>query len=147
MGADREALGREAGLNGEGAMILERVAEYATEVRRGPLAPEVLHYAKRAVIDWFAATLPGTQEAPAVRLRQALADEIGHGRAIVYGTDQRAPARVAALLNGVASHITEFDDIFRDGIYHPGSPTIAAALASAQTVDASGLDFLRGIVA
>jgi 2-methylcitrate dehydratase PrpD len=79
-------------------------------------------------------------------LRAAVAEETGHGRAIVYGTSLRAPTRVAALLNGTASHLTEFDDIFRDGIYHPGSPTIAAALAAAQTSGASGLDLLRGII-
>ena len=127
-------------------MILERVADYAVGMRGAALPAEVLHHGKRAVIDWFAAMLPGTQEAPAIRLRAAVAEEIGHGRAIVYGTASRAPARVAALLNGTASHITEFDDIFRDGIYHPGSPTIAAALAAAQSVGASGLDLLRGIV-
>jgi len=39
--------------------------------------------------------------------------------------------RAAALINGSAAHTVEVDDIFRDGIYHPGAPTIAAALALA----------------
>ena len=34
---------------------------------------------------------------------------------------------IAALINGTASHTIEFDDIFRDGLYHPGSPVIAAS--------------------
>ena len=41
-------------------------------------------------------------------------------------------ARHAALLNAVASHAVEFDDIHRDSGLHPGSPTISAALAVAQ---------------
>jgi len=37
--------------------------------------------------------------------------------------------RLKALLEGTAAHTVEVDDIFRDGIYHPGAPTIAAANA------------------
>ncbi len=127
-------------------MLLDRLGDYAAEVRVSTPSPQVVHDAKRAVIDWFAAMLPGTSEPAAVNLRAGVAEETGHGRAIVYGTTLRAPTRVAALLNGTASHVTEFDDIFRDAIYHPGSPTIAAALAVAQTKGANGLDLIRGIV-
>jgi 2-methylcitrate dehydratase PrpD len=127
-------------------MLLERLGDYAADVRASTPSTDVQHHAKRCVIDWFAAMLPGAGEPAAVNLRAALAEETGHGRAIVYGTNLRAPARVAALLNGTASHVTEFDDIFRDGIYHPGSPTIAAALAVAQTRGTNGLDLLRGII-
>ncbi len=55
-------------------------------------------------------------------------------------------ARHAALLHGIASHTAEFDDIYRDGGYHPGSPTISAALAVAQDVGASGKEFLRAVI-
>ena len=37
--------------------------------------------------------------------------------------------RLKALIEGTAAHTVEVDDIFRDGIYHPGAPTIAAARA------------------
>ncbi|HET9903898.1 MAG TPA: MmgE/PrpD family protein [Xanthobacteraceae bacterium] len=127
-------------------MLLDVLGRYAAQTRMETPASDVLHDAKRAVIDWFAAMLPGTSEPAAANLRAALAEEIGRGRAIVYGTLERAPTRVAALLNGTASHITEFDDIFRDGVYHPGSPTVAAALAAAQTQRVGGLDLLRGII-
>src|SRR6185503_7976270 len=53
----------------------------------------------------------------------------------------------AALINGTAAHTEAVDDIFRDGIYHPGAPTIAAAHAIATSRNLSGADFLRGIVA
>lgn len=44
------------------------------------------------------------------------------------------------------SHTVEFDDIFRDGVYHPGCPVISAALAAADTRDADGLAFMTAIV-
>jgi len=54
--------------------------------------------------------------------------------------------RAAALINGSAAHTVEVDDIFRDAIYHPGAPTIAAALALAQANGASGGQFLRAVI-
>jgi len=51
--------------------------------------------------------------------------------------------RAAALINGTAAHTVEVDDIFRDGIYHPGAPTIAAALALAQSQAVDGEELLR----
>jgi 2-methylcitrate dehydratase PrpD len=52
--------------------------------------------------------------APATLLKKALVAE---------------DARTVALVNGTAAHTVEVDDIYRDGIYHPGAPTIAAAHA------------------
>ena len=39
--------------------ILERLAAYTQQEAARALPPEVLHHAKRAVLDWFAALLPG----------------------------------------------------------------------------------------
>jgi 2-methylcitrate dehydratase PrpD len=78
-------------------------------------------------------------------LRRALAHELGHGAAHVY-TGAAAPLRTAALINGTAAHTVEFDDIFREAIYHPGCPTISAALAAARTVGATGENFLRAVI-
>ncbi|MGH8709376.1 MAG: MmgE/PrpD family protein, partial [Burkholderiales bacterium] len=58
-----------------------------------------------------------------------------------------ATVRAAALINGTAAHAAEVDDIFRDGIYHPGAPTIAAALALAQAHGLDGASFLRAVIA
>ncbi len=121
--------------------IVETLAAYVA-------APaDVVHHAKRALIDWFAAMLPGSQLAPATLLTAALEDETGTGRAWVYAGKCRAPLRTAALINAAASHTIEFDDIFRDAIYHPGCPVIGAALAAAQARGADGMTLLRAIVA
>lgn len=131
--------------------LIEAIADYAVVEQTRRLPEEVRHHAKRALIDWFASLLPGTRIEPATRLFRALADELGHGNATVYGAGfdnagQRAPLRTAALLNGAASHTIEFDDIFRDAVYHPGCPVIAAALAAAQARELDGDTLLRAIV-
>ena len=126
-------------------MLLQTIADYAVREQSWALAPEVVHHAKRAVIDWHAALLPGSIVAPATLLEQALAEDLDHGRARL-ASGRRATLRAAALINGAASHSVEFDDIYRDAGYHPGSPVIAAALATAQARGADGDTFLRGVI-
>ena len=122
------------------------LAQYAEHQRSAPLGEDIRHHARRALIDWFAALLPGALLPPATLMAKALSDELGHGKSIVYGSNQPAPIRAAALINATASHTIEFDDIFRDAVYHPGCPTIAPSLAAAQSRDADGEALLRAIV-
>src|SRR4051812_3886285 len=104
-----------------------------------------MHHAKRAVIDWFAALYPGTRVPPATNLARAHAAELGLGRSSLPGFSTTAFPALAAWINGSASHSVEFDDIFRDAVYHPGCPVIAAALAVAQDRCRSGRELLTAI--
>ncbi len=123
------------------------LAEHAAGWRDRPWPGGLEHHARRALLDWFAATLPGSVRPPATLLAGALADERGEGRAVCYVDGRLGAARHAALLNAVASHTVEFDDIHRDSGLHPGSPTVAAALAVAQA-GGCGMDaLLRALAA
>ena len=122
--------------------VVERFAAWAQRYRSQPLSSEVAHHARRALIDWHAALYPGAVAAPATLLERALADELDRGPARL-ALGRKATVRAAALINATAAHTAEVDDIFRDGIYHPGAPTIAAAHAVSFRED----NFLRSVVA
>ncbi|HEX7750219.1 MAG TPA: MmgE/PrpD family protein [Bordetella sp.] len=118
---------------------------YAEQYKKQVLPAEVIHHAKRAVIDWHASLYPGLSTAPLAQLEQVLADDLDRGRARL-GNGRAATARAAALFNGTAAHAAEIDDSFRDAMYHPGAATIAAALAASQDSGADGLSFLRALI-
>lgn len=120
-------------------------ARYAAQCKTQPLPPDAMHHAKRAVVDWYASVYPGLSAEPVPRLEEVLADDLDHGRAHL-ALGRPATPRAAALINGAAAHAAEVDDSFREAMYHPGAATIAAALAAAHAADATGRDFLRGIV-
>ncbi|QBI20499.1 MmgE/PrpD family protein [Egibacter rhizosphaerae] len=119
-----------------------RLGDYVATTSRP--RPDVAHHATRAVVDWFAAAAVGGDRPPARALRAALADErTGSARLVPDGAP--AGTRAAALVNATAAHTAEVDDIFRDGVYHPGAPTIAAALAVAQRDHADGAALLDAV--
>lgn len=126
--------------------ILDAAARWAVGTRNEPLSEELRHHATRAVVDWFSAVVPGGTMPPARILCSALLDGSEPGDAVVFPTGGSASLRTAALINATASHTAEVDDIFRDGVYHPGAPTIAAAVAAAQHLGRTGEDLLRAVV-
>lgn len=126
---------------------LLRLAGLAADWQTKPIDQGVDIAVRKAALDWFATTLPGTVRAPATLMAAAdLGTGSGGGRAICYVGGDRTNPRRAAFLNGTASHTVEFDDIYRDGGYHPGSPTIAAALAVAQDRNLSRAAFDRAVI-
>ncbi|MFY0479849.1 MmgE/PrpD family protein [Achromobacter marplatensis] len=127
-------------------MLLDTIAAYGAQDTLARLPDAVVHHAKRAFLDWLAALYPGTRTAPCLQLLGAHGAELGAGVSSLPGCATTAFAATAAWINGSVSHAVEFDDIFRDAIYHPGCPTIAAALALAEEGDASGQALLNAIV-
>ena len=86
--------------------IVEQFARFAVDYRKQPITPDVAHHTKRAIIDWFAALLPGAVLPPATLYETALAEEPGHGKArLALGTV--TTTRTAALINGSAAHTAE----------------------------------------
>lgn len=127
-------------------MLIHEIADYAVAERTRTIPAEAMHWAKRAVIDWFATTAPGSIVMPATGLVEAMADDIGRGGARLFPSGTPATMRAAAVINAAASHTVEFDDIFRDALCHPGTPIVSTALAAAENADFSGDDFLRAVI-
>ena len=127
-------------------MVMDELGAYCAAQGSTVLSDEVSHHAVRAVVDWMAATIAGGVMSPATNLTRAFVDDRG-GNCELIPSGRRTDVRTAALINGSAAHTAELDDIFRDGLYHPGAPTIAAALATAQDRGTDGAAFLRAVVA
>jgi 2-methylcitrate dehydratase PrpD len=120
------------------------LAGFAVSWRAEPLPPTVRHAAVRAVTDWVSAVVPGSV-LPAARVIREVADVSDSGVSRLVPSGRPVGVRTAALVNGTAAHAAELDDIYRDALYHPGAPTVAAALALAEHADASGEELLRAV--
>ncbi|MEU6748276.1 MmgE/PrpD family protein [Spirillospora sp. NPDC046719] len=123
--------------------VAQELAALATAMRTMPLSTNIADAAERALLDWLGVTLGGSRAAPAAALTGGLGPLAGPSRLLGGGT---APPPIAALINGTAAHTLELDDIYAPGLFHPGAPIIAAALAVADQAGGTGDGLLRAIV-
>ncbi len=123
-------------------MVTKRLAEVLAQTRELPEA--VLADTRRAVLDWLGSALAGSIEPPA-RMAQKVAAGLGVSNEATVFSGGRASAAVAALANGVSSHILEFDDVHKGSTLHAAAPVIPAALAVAEREHADGKAFLIAV--
>jgi 2-methylcitrate dehydratase PrpD len=98
------------------------------------------------LLDHVAVTLAGATQPWSAMVRRNAEDEGGETQSTVYGYGAM-PARAAALVNGCASHAIEFDDTHDESLGHPGAVVMTTAMAMAESLNSSGTDMLRAIVA
>ena len=73
------------------------------------LPPRAAALARFSLLDWVVCGRKGIDEPLAGKLRKLAKREGGTPSASTFGGD-RAPARMAALVNGATSHALDFDD-------------------------------------
>ncbi|HZA00188.1 MAG TPA: MmgE/PrpD family protein [Acidimicrobiales bacterium] len=126
--------------------LLGRLARQWSDVAVDDLPAEVVEVGRHCVLDWLACALAGSGEPLAHLLRDELPSAGAAGAATVVGTDRRADARNAALVNGAAGHALDFDDTHQLMPGHPTVPVLPAALAVAEELDLSGERLLAAFV-
>jgi 2-methylcitrate dehydratase PrpD len=80
------------------------------------------------------------------RALAALSEFSGAREATVLGRKDRLDILHAALMNGISSHVLDFDDTHLQTIIHPAGPVASAILALAERQQGSGEDFLHAFV-
>ena len=124
--------------------VTRQLADVLAAITYADLPPQAVRETHRAVLDWLGSALAGAVETPA-RLTQRVVTRLGSSKeATVFGAG-RASAAVAALANGVASHILEFDDVHKGSTLHGAAPIIPAALAVAEREHADGRAFIAAV--
>jgi 2-methylcitrate dehydratase PrpD len=126
--------------------LTDQVANFTSDTQWSDVPAQVRTLGRKSVLDWLGLTLAGSVSVPARIVRQVThVAEDGCHEATVAGVGF-ARADVAALINGLAAHVDDYDDIqlaaAPDRTYgllmHPSAPVLAATLAVAERVGAPG---------
>ena len=106
------------------------LARYAATLSFDALPPAVVRVTKQCILDVMGTTLAATTLAPEAPLfHNYVRDVGGREECTLIGYGEKAPAQMAALLNGCNSHMLDFDDV---GSGHVSAATISSALAMAE---------------
>lgn len=109
-------------------------------------SPTALTNAKRGFFDWLGVTLAGSREpAPMAVLAMAQSQFAAGDATCLVGDGARLSATGAAIVNGTAAHVLDYDDIGLS-IGHPSAVIATAGLAVAEAIDASGRELLDAMV-
>jgi 2-methylcitrate dehydratase PrpD len=122
------------------------LARYVVESRFAAIPAATRHHATRTFVNWLGCAIGGSHHEGMDIALAALAPMAGAAQASVLGRSERLDILHAALLNGISSHMFDFDDTHLKTVIHPAGPVCSAILALAEHRPVSGEDFVHALV-
>jgi 2-methylcitrate dehydratase PrpD len=126
--------------------VTRRLARYIVSAHPQDLPEAVRKEAARTLLNWVGCAVGGSQQDAVNDAISALSPFFGPAQASVLGRRERMDVMHAALMNGISSHIFDFDDTHLKTVIHPAGPVASAILALAEYRPVSGRDFLHALV-
>jgi len=124
-----------------------RWAEYIGRLSTKDLPGQVEHMARLCIMDWIGCAVAGSARPGTIILRDVATRGGSTGNSSLIGGGLAADAAVAALHNGYASHVLEYDDTHPSAFSHISSPVLAAAFAVAEERDLTLEELVLAFVA
>jgi len=121
------------------------LARFLVDSRLEDIPAGVRHEAARAIVNWSGCAVGGAGHETITRALAAIAPFQGPPQATVFGRSERLDAPHAALLNGMSSHLLDFDDTHARAV-HPSAPVLPALFAFAEWHRISGAELLHAFV-
>ncbi|BEU24715.1 MmgE/PrpD family protein [Paraburkholderia sp. 22B1P] len=122
------------------------LAEYIVKTGYQDLPAAARKEGVRTLMNWVGVAVGGSHDETVNRAVAALTPFSGPPQANLLGRSERFDIMNAAFINGVSSHIFDYDDTHLKTIIHPAGPVASAILAYAQYHPVSGEDFLNALV-
>jgi 2-methylcitrate dehydratase PrpD len=123
------------------------LAEFVARTAYEDLPDAAVEHAKRHLLDILGVGLLGSvQEMPRRALQGILAIPGSKGEAGVWGRDVRLATPFAAMANGIASHVLDFDDTHTEGIVHGSAILGPTVLGLGAELGMTGKDILAAFV-
>ena len=120
------------------------LAAFVARVGAEGAAPEAREVAKTGFIDCVATMIAGSREEATLTLLGALSP-LPPGKVRLWLGDKRTSASEAALLNGVAAHVLDYDDVAQRG--HPSATLVPAIISQGEELGSTGAQMLDAYVA
>lgn len=113
-------------------LLAERFASHALDTRFEDLTPDAVAQAKVFILDTLGVGIAGSSAFGADKVTQVGAGWGAGEEATIWGQRGRAPAGVAALVNGYQVHCQEYDCVHEGAVLHPLATALPAAVAYAE---------------
>jgi 2-methylcitrate dehydratase PrpD len=121
--------------------LSRKLAEFTQNFQLTQAPAAVISNAKLAILDCLGVSILATRQEIGDCLRKFVKANVGGGNCTVWGMETKASARDAAFLNGTLAHGLDYDDRNHSTTY-----TLAASIATAESVEANGRQALEAFI-
>jgi 2-methylcitrate dehydratase PrpD len=122
------------------------LASWIVSNRIETVPEDVRHEARRAIVNYLGCALGGSHDEAVDIAIEALGPYSGPPTASILGRAERLDPLHASLMNGISSHVYDFDDTTPKNYMHPTSPVASALFAYASVNKVSGRDFMEAFI-
>jgi 2-methylcitrate dehydratase PrpD len=126
--------------------VTSELARYVVDAKPDDLPEAVRREGMRAILHLIGCAIGGCRHETVEAAWAALGPFAGPAQAGLIGRRERTDALTAALVNGIASHVLDFDDTHATCFVHPSGPVASALLPLAEHRAVSGKDFVNAFV-
>ncbi len=126
--------------------VTRALARYVVQARYADVPPAVRKEAQRTLLNWMGCAVGGSRHETLDAAISALAPFSGPPQASVLGRRERMDVLHASLMNGISSHVFDFDDTHLKTVIHPAGPVVSGLLALSEHRPMSGADFLHALI-
>lgn len=130
----------------QSAAVTETLARFVVESRADDIPADVWREAERSFLNWIGCAVGGSIHPALDRAWAALKPFAGAEQATVLGRGIRTDVLHTALLNGITSHVFDFDDTHLKTIIHPAGPIASGLVALAETRPISGRELMHAFI-
>lgn len=126
--------------------VTRTLASYVVAARYSDVPEVVRKEALRSLLNWAGCAIGGSGHDAVDRALAAVTPFAGKPESGVLGRTDRIDVLNAALLNGISSHVFDFDDTHLKTIIHPAGPVASALLPLAERVPMTGAQLLHAFI-
>ena len=136
----------QASTKGEAKDVTRKLAQYVVGSKSEDVPHLVNKEAARTLLNWVGCAVGGSRHETVGIAIGALAPFAGPAQATILGRKERMDVMNTALINGIASHIFDYDDTHLRTVIHPAGPVVSAILALSEYRPVAGRDFVHALV-
>jgi 2-methylcitrate dehydratase PrpD len=121
------------------------LGRFVADLSLARIPSEGCNIARTGIADCFGVLVAGAHDREIALVDRELGSASGATLASLIPSGTRRSTETAALVNGVAAHVLDYDDVALDG--HPSAALVPAILAQGEASGASGAEMLTAYVA
>jgi len=122
------------------------LASYVLASRLEDVPDDVRREARRSIVNFVGCAVGGAPHPAVDAAMRALGPYSGKPTSGILGRSEQLDPLHASLMNGISSHVHDYDDTTPKNYIHPTGPVASALFAYASTTPVRGRDFMHAFV-